>query len=190
MGYGSRAFLAGGLGFAVSFVVACGGGNGLLSANQAADLSNQLNTLSAAVASGQCGGARAAANSFSDSVKNLPSTVNTTLAQNLAQGASTVSQLAARDCLSSSSTSSTTSTSTTPTTKTSTTSTSTSTSTSSTSSTTSTSTTPTPTSNSSTTTTTTSSPSATTPVSSSTTSTSPTGGTGIGTNRTGNGGSG
>src|ERR1035441_9851797 len=83
MGYGSRAFLAGGLGFAVSFVVACGGGNGLLSGNQAADLSNQLNTLSSAVASFQCSGAQAAARSFSNSVANLPSTVNTTLAQNL-----------------------------------------------------------------------------------------------------------
>src|ERR1035441_9091852 len=98
MGYGSRAFLAGGLGFAVSFVVACGGGNGLLSGNQAADLSNELNPLPSAVASFQCSGAQAAARSFSNSVANLPSTVNTTLAQNLAQGATTVSQPPPRGC--------------------------------------------------------------------------------------------
>ena len=35
MRFGSRAFLAGGLGFAVAFVVACGGSNGLLSGDQA-----------------------------------------------------------------------------------------------------------------------------------------------------------
>jgi hypothetical protein len=104
MGNGSRAFLAGGLGFAVAFVVACGGQNGLLDSSQANNLNAQLNSISSAVANGQCGTARTAAQAFSNEVAGLPSSVNTTLVRNLGQGASTVSQLAARDCSSSSST--------------------------------------------------------------------------------------
>jgi len=46
MGNGSRAFLAGGLGFAVSFLVACGGGNGLLTSGQAGNLNSQLASIS------------------------------------------------------------------------------------------------------------------------------------------------
>ena len=59
-----RAFLAGSLGFAVAFVVACGGGTGLLSSQQADSLNAQLNSVSSAVSSGQCASARAAAQSF------------------------------------------------------------------------------------------------------------------------------
>ena len=58
MGFGSRAFLAGGLGFAAAFVVACGGSNGLLSADQSSTLSNRLDAVSAAVSSGNCAAAR------------------------------------------------------------------------------------------------------------------------------------
>jgi hypothetical protein len=158
MGIGSRAFLSGGLGFAVSFLVACGGGNGLLSANQASNLNGQLDSVSSAVNSGQCGAAATASQSFSNQVASLPSTINTTLVQNLGQAAATVSQLAAKDCQSattSSSTSSSTPTasSTTTTTTTSTTTTAPTTPTSSSTSSTSTSTTvtnPTSTSSSST----------------------------------------
>ena len=49
MGFGSRAFLAGGLGFAAAFAVACGSSNGLLSADQNNSLTSQLNSVSAAV---------------------------------------------------------------------------------------------------------------------------------------------
>lgn len=98
MGHGSRAFLAGSLGFAVAFVVACGGQNGLLSGNQAANLNGQLNSISSAVAAGRCGPARSAAQAFSNEVAALPNSVNTTLVKNLGQGATTVSELAARDC--------------------------------------------------------------------------------------------
>ena len=49
MGYAPRALLAGGLGFAVSFLVACGGGSGLLSADQASSLNGQLDQVSSAV---------------------------------------------------------------------------------------------------------------------------------------------
>ncbi len=118
MGHGSRAFLAGGLGFAVAFVVACGGQNGLLDSGQANNLNAQLNSVSAAVTSGQCGSARGAAQAFSNEVAALPASVNTTLIRNLGQGAATVSQLAARDCSKSSSSSSSSSSSTSSTTST------------------------------------------------------------------------
>ncbi len=175
MGYGSRAFLAGGLGFAVSFLVACGGGNGLLTSNQASSLNNQLGSVSSAVAAGQCGAATSAAQAFSNQVKNLPSTVSTTLVQNLAQGAGTVGDLAARDCQSSSSSSSTSSSTTSPTTTTTTT---TSTTTSS----------PTTTTSSPTTTNPTTSSTATNPPPTGTSQTSSNGGTGLG--GTGTGGNG
>ena len=163
MGIGSRAFLAGGLGFAVSFVVACGGGNGLLTGDQADSLNRQLSSVSSAVQSGDCGAASSAARSLNNTVADLPSTVNTTLVQNLGQGAATVSVLAAKNCRSSSSSSTSSSTPT-----------STSTSTTTTTSTITKATTSTnPTSSSS------SSATATTPPSSSSTSTS-NGGAGFG----------
>jgi hypothetical protein len=112
MRYRSRAFLAGILGFTVAFVVACGGGNGLLSADQASNLNGQLSSISSAIAAGDCFGAAAAAQQFSNQVGALGSNVNTTLIENLGQGAATVSALANRDCSSSSSSSSASSTST------------------------------------------------------------------------------
>jgi hypothetical protein len=123
-----RALLAGGLGFAVSILVACGGGDGLLSSGDASSLSSKLDAVSAAVTGGQCGSAGRAVASFSQSVANLPVTVNQRLRRNLLQGASTVGVLAQHDCTttttpstSSTSTTTTTSTSTTPPTTTTTT---------------------------------------------------------------------
>src|SRR5450755_1104884 len=118
MGYGSRAVLAGGLGFAVSFVVACGGGSGLLSSDQASTLNGQLDTVSSAVLAGDCNTAASAARALSNAVADLPSTVNTTLVQNLGQGAQTVSQLASKECQTTETTPTTTTTTTTPTTTT------------------------------------------------------------------------
>ncbi len=103
MGLRPRAFLAGSLGFAVAFVVACGGSTGLLSSQQAGGLNAQLNALSSAVTAGRCDSARGAAQAFQSSIAALPSTVNSTLAKNLGQGASTLSALADRNCSSSSS---------------------------------------------------------------------------------------
>lgn len=151
MGNGSRAFLAGGLGFAVAFVVACGGQNGLLDSSQAGNLNAQLNSVSSAVSAGDCATARTAAQAFSNEVAALPPTVNTTLVRNLGQGASTISELAARDCARSSSSTSSSSSSSSTTTSTSTpTTTSTPSSTSSTSSTSTTATNPTSSSSTST----------------------------------------
>lgn len=178
MGIGSRATLAASLGFAVSFVVACGGGNGLLSSDQSSSLNAQLDSVSSAVAAGKCGAATSAARAFSNQVANLPPKVNTTLVQNLGQGAATVGELAAKDCQNST-TSSSTSTSTPTTTETVTT--------------TTTATNPTTTTSSSTSTSTTT---ATNPTSPSTTPTNGGGGNGgagfggTGTGGNGNGGNG
>jgi hypothetical protein len=172
MRFGSRAFLAGGLGFAAAFVVACGGGNGLLSGDQSSSLSSQLQSISVALGSHQCGAAASAATSLNNAVANLPSTVNTTLLQNLGQGASTVGQLASSDCQSTSSTSSS-STSTTSSSSSSTSTPTTSSTSSSTSSSTGTQTNPT-------------SATATNPPTTGTSST-PNGGAGIGTSTAGNG---
>ena len=107
MRYGARAFLAGSLGFAVAFVVACGSGNGLLSGNQASTLNAELTSISNAVGNSDCASAQAAANRFSSELANLPKGVSTTLINNLDQGILTVGALAQKECSSSSSTSST-----------------------------------------------------------------------------------
>lgn len=99
MRYLPRAILAGGLGFAVSILIAaCGGGAGLLSSDQSSTLSDQLNQVSTNLAAGNCSGVANAATGLDRAVGSLPTTVNVTLRNNLIQGASTVSELAARDC--------------------------------------------------------------------------------------------
>ena len=172
MRYAPRAILAGGLGFAVSFVVACGGSSGLLSSDQSAALSGQADQISSAVQSGNCGAAVNASAVLGSDVQTLPVTVNSTLRRNLSQGASTIAQLARKDCRHR------TTATTNPTTASSTTTTSTSTSTSTST------TTPTTTSSTSTTST-----SATTPTDTGSTSTT-TGGVGIGGGTTTGNGSG
>ncbi len=166
MRYAPRAILAGGLGFAVSCVAACGGGAGLLSGDQSIALSGQGNEISSAVQSGDCGAAVNASAALNRDVATLPVTVNPTLRSNLNQGALTIAQLAATDCRQHTATT-----------------TSTPATTSSTTTTPSTSSTTTPTTSSTTTTsttTTTTSTSATTPTDTGTSSTSTTtGGAGI-----------
>jgi hypothetical protein len=168
MRYAPRAILAGGLGFAASFVVACGGGSGLLSADQSNALSGQADQINKAVQAGNCGAALNASAVLNSDVQTLPVTINPTLRRNLTQGASTIAVLAARNCRQHAATQITTST-TTPTTSSTTT-----TSTSTTSSTTTTTTTPTTTTSASTTST-----SATTPTDTGTTTTG-SGGVGAG----------
>jgi hypothetical protein len=162
MRYAPRAILAVGLGFAASFVVACGGGSGLLSGDQSDALSSQADQISSAVQSGNCGAAVNASAVLNGDVQTLPVTVNPTLRRNLAQGASTIAELARKDCHQHTATTAV------PKTSSSTTTTSTSTSTSTST------TTPTTTTSTSTTST-----SATTPTDTGTTSTT-TGGVGLG----------
>jgi len=156
MRYAPRAILAAGLGFAVSFVVACGGGSGLLSGDQSDALSGQADQVSSAVQSGNCGAAVSASAVLNNQVQTLPVTVNPTLRRNLSQGAGTIAQLARKDCrhhtASTSSTAPSSSTTTTTTTTSTSTSTTTPTTTTSTSTTSSTATTPPDTGSTSTTT--------------------------------------
>lgn len=178
MGFGSRAFLAGGLGFAVAFVVACGSSTGLLSTAQSSRLAGDLHTVSTALAAHDCSQVQHGLTALNNDITNLPSSINSTLLNNLGQGAGTLSQLASRSCSSSSTTSST------PTTTTTTTTTPTTTSSSTTSS--ATTTVP-PTTSSSTS----SSTSTATNPTASGTSTAPTGGATLGgTGTAGQGGNG
>lgn len=98
MRYASRAILAGALGFAAAFVVACGGGSGLLSGNDASTLTHQLNSVSLALAGKNCGDVSNATSQLADDVVNLPGSINSTLRNNLTQGVSTIAQLARRQC--------------------------------------------------------------------------------------------
>jgi hypothetical protein len=98
MRYAPRAILAGGLGFAVSFVVACGGSSGLLSGDQSDALSGQADHIVSAVQNGNCGAALNASAVLNGDVQTLPVTVNPTLRRNLSQGASTIAELARREC--------------------------------------------------------------------------------------------
>lgn len=157
MRYAPRAILAAALGFAASFVVACGGGSGLLSGDQSDALSGQADHVVSAVQNGNCGAAVNASAVLNSDVQTLPVTVNPTLRRNLSQGASTIAELARKDCRHHTTatappktTSSTTTTTTTPTTTTTTT--TTPTTTTSTSTTSTSATTPTDTGSTSTTT--------------------------------------
>ena len=99
MRYAPRAILAGGLGFAAAFVVACGGGSsGLLSSDQSIALSGQADQIASAVQAGNCVAAVNASADLNRKVQTLPVTLNSTLRNNLTQGASTIAQLARQDC--------------------------------------------------------------------------------------------
>ena len=179
-----RALLGGGLGFAVSLIVAaCGGSSGLLSSEQASTINSRLDQISSAVQAGDCRSASRATVSLGDAVASLPSTVSQSLRTNLDQAVSTVGKLASQDCQSAQSNKTPTSTTITTTTTTPTTTTTTTTTTPSTA-------TSTPHSNSTPTTTTsrppTSSSTATTPPSTGTSSRG-SGGAGIGGGGNGNG---
>jgi hypothetical protein len=93
-----RALVAGGVGFAVSCLAACGGGSGLLSPDQAASISSDANQLASAVAARDCGEARSANGRLGNDVANLPSTINRTVQANLSQAAQTVGSLALTQC--------------------------------------------------------------------------------------------
>jgi hypothetical protein len=100
MGFGSRASLAAILGFAAAFVVACGSsGNGLLSSGQSSSIAAQLTAISNAVQGGHCGKATVASHRLTNLITDLPTSgVNQKLVANLGQGASTVQELAVKEC--------------------------------------------------------------------------------------------
>ena len=98
MGFAHRAFVAAGVGFAVSAIVGCGSSGGSwLSASQSNGLTEQLNRVTQALDDQRCSDARQYLADFQSRVDSLGG-VNSTLISNLDQGASTIQSLAARDC--------------------------------------------------------------------------------------------
>jgi hypothetical protein len=117
-----RALLAGGLGFAVAVLVAaCGGSSGVLSADQAATLNSQLSAVASAIDSQSCSKAGEAAQSFDNSVANLPGSVSSKLTSYLKKASGQLAEQAEPYCEQDQTTSIPTTTKTTPTTATKTT---------------------------------------------------------------------
>ncbi len=94
MRHAPRALLAGGLGFAVSLLVACGGSGGLLSSNQASTLNGTLAQVSSDLQAGNCSAAQQGLAALTNAVQSLPSSIDPTLQKTLQQGASRVQALA------------------------------------------------------------------------------------------------
>jgi hypothetical protein len=90
-----RALVAGGLGFAVSLIAACGGGSRLLSSDQANALSIRLDQVQNALNNGNCAGVAAALNKLSVEVDSVS---NESARNNLIQGVDKLQQLARQDC--------------------------------------------------------------------------------------------
>lgn len=98
MGFVNRAFVAAGVGFAVSVIAGCGGSGGrLLSASESNRLSEQLNHVTQALDQQHCADAQRYLLQFQSTLHNLGA-VNSTLIANLDQGASTIQSLASSDC--------------------------------------------------------------------------------------------
>ena len=97
MRFANKAICAGGLGFAVLCLAACGGSGNLLSASQANQLNAQLDRASQALANHQCQQAADQISAFQSAVDGMNS-VDSTLVSNLDQGARTIAQLAQRQC--------------------------------------------------------------------------------------------
>ena len=90
-----RALVAGGLGFAVSLIAACGGGSQVLSADQAGALSAQLNRLQREVSAGGCTGVQSALSQLSTQIANVS---NATARANLTEGFDTLQSQESADC--------------------------------------------------------------------------------------------
>ena len=94
-----RALVAGGLGFAVSLIVAdCGGSSGLLSSAQANGLTGLIQQARSDLGRNDCGGATSTLAQVAAQIQNLPSSVDSTLRSNLNQAASTVQTLVRNQC--------------------------------------------------------------------------------------------
>jgi hypothetical protein len=112
MRQGLRAVIAGGLGFAVSLIAACGSSTGLLSATTASSLQSQLQQVSSDIQQGNCAAAADKLGQLTQQIQNLPSSVNSSLRTNLDQGLTKAQELAANPCKSPAATTPTTTTTT------------------------------------------------------------------------------
>jgi hypothetical protein len=100
MGFTHRAFVAAAVGLAASALAGCGSNGRLLSQSQSNQLSAQLNSVSQALQDGDCRAAESALSGFESRLAALNG-VNSTLVENLNQGASTIQQLTSTRCASS-----------------------------------------------------------------------------------------
>jgi hypothetical protein len=97
MGFAKKAFVAAGVGFAAAALVGCGSSGRLLSTSEASTLTSELNHVSVALEDGECGTAEQWLSEFENQLQSL-SGVNSTLVNNLNQGATTTQQLTEREC--------------------------------------------------------------------------------------------
>jgi hypothetical protein len=97
MRFAKRALSVGGLLFAVTSLAGCGSSGTLLSADQARELKGQLNQVSQSLSARQCQQAANLITNFRSTVDGMNS-VDQNLIANLDQGASRLSQLAAKQC--------------------------------------------------------------------------------------------
>jgi hypothetical protein len=97
MGFTHRAFVAAAVGLAASALAGCGSNGRLLSQSQSNQLSAQLNSVSQALQDGDCRAAESALTGFESRLAALNG-VNSTLVENLNQGASTIQQLTSARC--------------------------------------------------------------------------------------------
>jgi hypothetical protein len=97
MGFMHRATVAAGIGFAVSAIAGCGSGGRLLSSAESRVLNEQLSRVSEALTAGDCNAAQDDLTAFQNRVSSLNG-VNSTLIQNLTQGANTVQRLTSVRC--------------------------------------------------------------------------------------------
>jgi ferredoxin len=97
MRFANRALSVGGLLLAVTGLASCGSGGTLLSADQANELKGQLAQVAQSISARQCQQAANQITNFRSTVDGLNS-VDQSLVANLDQGASRLSQLAARQC--------------------------------------------------------------------------------------------
>ncbi len=97
MGFTHRAIVAAAVGLAASALAGCGSNGRLLSQSQSNQLSAQLNSVSQALQDGDCHAAEGALSGFESTLAALNG-VNSTLVENLNQGASTIQQLTSARC--------------------------------------------------------------------------------------------
>jgi hypothetical protein len=97
MGFAKKAFVAAGVGFAAAALVGCGSSGRLLSGSEASTLRNELNHVSIALTDDQCESAEQWLADFQNKLASLGG-VNSTLLDNLTQGASTTEQLTENEC--------------------------------------------------------------------------------------------
>lgn len=98
MGFAHRAFVAAGVGIAVSAIAGCGSSGGRwLSQSEASTLSGQLNQITQALNQGECDRAQRYLADFQSSLSGF-SAVNSTLIANLNQGATTIASLTSSQC--------------------------------------------------------------------------------------------